>query len=452
MWIRSIIVGLVVGGVLGFSGPASPDMLIRLKNGKIIRLPYDSQDVETVVFVDDSGKEIELKPDHPRKASSPEPGVSARKPTTALPLRPGLPPCPVDICVGDMWSDGLSHTADLKRRKRHPLPDGAIIYIAPGRYQYSERHHCTVIYGNRLTIHGVSGPDGGRPHIFTRPEIRSHRKSLCGKALWVIGGNDVTVENLVFSGAHVAGDNGAGIRLEGINLTVRNSLFYENDMGILGGPGCNPNKVDQRNRDSFVRIEGSTFKFMRSHNFYVLCVGTLYFIDSITAANGLPADARHDLKGRGKILELGGKHLFKSVSHNVVVENSKFLDTFEDYAGHSSFLIDMSGCGDIRIANSLFMQNSRTDNRTALIHIGTRGCEDAKQGDVPIEISYRNQNRTVRREVFSNIRFENNRFDDEKGLQSFVKLRANWPVVAAHNTINGKQVGLSDLVSVVIKP
>ena len=58
-------------------------------------------------------------------------------------------------------------------------------------------------------------------------------RACAGKAIWVIAGDDVTVENITFSGARVPDQNGAGIRAEGKNLTVRSSRFYDNENGIL---------------------------------------------------------------------------------------------------------------------------------------------------------------------------------------------------------------------------
>ena len=61
-------------------------------------------------------------------------------------------------------------------------------------------------------------------------------RACAGKAIWVIAGDDVVVDNVTFSGARVPDENGAGIRAEGRNLTVRNSRFYDNENGLLAGP------------------------------------------------------------------------------------------------------------------------------------------------------------------------------------------------------------------------
>ena len=107
----------------------------------------------------------------------------------------------------------------------HAARDGDVIEIdAAGDYSGD----VGTIATNRLTVRGV----GDR-----RVRIPANGKHAGGKAIWVIAGNDVTVENIEFSGARVPDRNGAGIRAEGKNLTVRNCRFYDCEDGILGGAG-----------------------------------------------------------------------------------------------------------------------------------------------------------------------------------------------------------------------
>ncbi len=84
------------------------------------------------------------------------------------------------------------------------------------------------IRANRLIVRGV-----GRGRV----KLPAQGHNAGGKAIWVIAGNDVTVENIEFSGARVPDRNGAGLRPEGKNLTVRNCRFYDCENGILGGAG-----------------------------------------------------------------------------------------------------------------------------------------------------------------------------------------------------------------------
>lgn len=76
---------------------------------------------------------------------------------------------------------------------------------------------------NHITLRGVNG----------RARIEAGGAIAQGKGIWVIGGDDVTVENIEFSGAKCASKNGSGIRAEGGSLTIRNCVFRNNEDGIL---------------------------------------------------------------------------------------------------------------------------------------------------------------------------------------------------------------------------
>jgi len=102
--------------------------------------------------------------------------------------------------------------------------DGDTIEIAAGTYPGD----ATTIRANHLTIRGVGSG---------RAKLPAHGKDAGGKAIWVVTGSDLTVENIEFSGARVRDRNGAGIRPEGKNLTVRNCRFYDCENGVLGGNG-----------------------------------------------------------------------------------------------------------------------------------------------------------------------------------------------------------------------
>jgi hypothetical protein len=74
------------------------------------------------------------------------------------------------------------------------------------------------IYANKLTIRGVNG----------RPKIDAGGKNAMGKGTWVVVGNDVVVENVEMFGAKVPDQNGAALRLEGTNFTLRSSFLHDN--------------------------------------------------------------------------------------------------------------------------------------------------------------------------------------------------------------------------------
>jgi hypothetical protein len=100
---------------------------------------------------------------------------------------------------------------------------GDTIEIAAGTYAGD----VATIRTDKLTIRGVGG----------RVKIPAAGKNAGGKAIWVAVANDLVIENIDFSGARVPDHNGAGIRAEGDNLTIRHCGFYDCEDGILGGSG-----------------------------------------------------------------------------------------------------------------------------------------------------------------------------------------------------------------------
>jgi hypothetical protein len=80
-----------------------------------------------------------------------------------------------------------------------------------------------VITQSRLTLRGVG----------VRPVLHAAGQNAEGKALIVVRGGDIRIENLEMRGARVASGNGAGIRLEGGRLQVERCAFFDNEMGLL---------------------------------------------------------------------------------------------------------------------------------------------------------------------------------------------------------------------------
>jgi MYXO-CTERM domain-containing protein len=129
---------------------------------------------------------------------------------------------------------------------------GDTIEIDPGEYV----DDISSIKVGDLTIRGLGG---ARPHL--RATVPPPNK----KGIFVIelGVGPVTVENLEFSGSKISandGNNGAGIRAQGTDLTVRNCYFHDNQNGILAGDGA-------------MTVESSEFAYNGQegyeHNIYV---------------------------------------------------------------------------------------------------------------------------------------------------------------------------------------
>lgn len=120
---------------------------------------------------------------------------------------------PATMIVGP--GERISSLSEAARQAR----DGEVIEIRPGTY----RGQPVVWTQDKLIIRGAG----------ERPVMLADGKSAEGKAIWVVRGGRVLIENVEFRGARVPSLNGAGIRFEKGHLVVRNSAFFDNEMGIL---------------------------------------------------------------------------------------------------------------------------------------------------------------------------------------------------------------------------
>lgn len=202
--------------------------------------------------------------------------------------------------------------------------DGDVIEIdASGNYDGD----VCVIYRNNLTIRGVNG----------RARIDAAGKYAQGKGIWVVAGDNTVVENIEFSGAKVPDRNGAGIRLDSGNLTVRNCVFHHNETGILGG------------FYGRVLIEHSEFYDNgygdgQSHNIY-LNAGVAEFTLRYSAS-------RRAIVG----------HLVKSrAAKNFILYNRLTQET-----GTGSYEIDLPNGGQAYVIGNIVQQGDTTQNRGML--------------------------------------------------------------------------------------
>ncbi len=197
--------------------------------------------------------------------------------------------------------------------------DGDTIEIAAGEYV-----DCTLWTANNLTIRGV----GGRAHI---------RDETCGgKALWIINGENTTIENIEFSGMKVRDKNGAGIRHQGKGLTVRNSYFHDGEEGILGG-GRHPGDV--------ILVEDSEFRRIgragKAHSVYIG-----------------PADKFTLRRSHVSHCVDQGNCVKSRAKHNVISCN-----VIASMEGDSSWELDLPNGGRAEVLNNVIQQGPKSANR-----------------------------------------------------------------------------------------
>ena len=95
--------------------------------------------------------------------------------------------------------------------------DGDVIEVLAGDYRGS-----TVIENRRLTLRGVG-----------KVVVQGDGKVGPGHALWTVRGGEVLLENLEFRGARAQDGGGAGVRMEGGRLTLRQVQLYDNEHGLV---------------------------------------------------------------------------------------------------------------------------------------------------------------------------------------------------------------------------
>ncbi|KQQ86907.1 hypothetical protein ASF77_19010 [Massilia sp. Leaf139] len=206
---------------------------------------------------------------------------------------------------------------------------------------------CT-IYASNLTIRGVNG----------RPKIDAAGKSAQGKAIWVVAGNNINISNVEMYGAKVADRNGAALRLEGTNFTLRNSFLHDNENGILSG----------QNLSSTITLESNEFGHNGygdgySHNVYIGKVAKLYYRYNFSH----DAHVGHNLKTRA-VYNLITYSRFSSLRAG---------ETGSTAAGKPSYEIDVPNAGTTYIVGNVIMQPSSHNNPT-LIAYGEEGAINGK--------------------------------------------------------------------------
>lgn len=233
-----------------------------------------------------------------------------------------------------------------------PVLDAAVWKVGPGR-TYTSPSKVASLVADGDTVEIDAGVYAGEASVWSR-----HRLLLRGsggfaslvapatipnqKAIWVLAGDAIAVDSIEFSQAKVPDRNGAGIRAEGTDLTVRRSWFHDNENGILGGKG-------------HVRVEDSRFERNGygdglSHNLYISNC------DTFTLARSWSRLARvgHEVKSRAKVNVIEG---------NWIGNESE---------GTASYEIDLPNGGHALVSGNVIQQGAKTEN-SAMVSYGAEG-------------------------------------------------------------------------------
>lgn len=226
----------------------------------------------------------------------------------------------------------ITRVAEAARRAK----DGDVVEIEAGIYL----NDVASWRQNNLTIRAVGG----------RARIEVSGRSAEGKAIWVIKGNNVTVENMEFAGARVPDRNGAGIRHEGGNLTVRNSLFEHNEMGLLT---ANIAKA-------VLEVEGSEFCGNRGDEAHKLTdPGHQIYVGTI----------RRFVLRDSYVHQGAFGHLVKSRARENHITYNRMTD---EYGGRASYELEFPNGGIAYVIGNIIQQAPASDD-PAVVRMGAEG-------------------------------------------------------------------------------
>ncbi|QQS27792.1 MAG: right-handed parallel beta-helix repeat-containing protein [Sphingobacteriales bacterium] len=234
-----------------------------------------------------------------------------------------------------IWKVGATRTYTLPSQVASLVNHGDTIEIDAGLYE----SNVAVWTRHNLVFKGKGG----------MAVLNSNGNSAESKAIWVIKGNNNTVENIEFTGCAVPDQNGAGIRLEGTDLTIRHCYFHHNQMGILAGS----------NTSSNVLIEYSEFAYHGegaggfSHNVYINHLNSLTFRYNYS---------HHSITG----------HTLKSRAHNNYIYYNRIGDEAD---GASSYNIDLPNGGRSFVIGNI-VQQAQTSPNSTIITYGAEGLSN----------------------------------------------------------------------------
>jgi hypothetical protein len=217
--------------------------------------------------------------------------------------------------------------------------DGDRIVFDPGVYR-----DCAIWPASHLTVEARLAPRAANRTVMTQTIVTG---GACGdRALFYFLGHDITVRGINFQHARDSSHTGAGILMEGDNLTVENATFVNNENGILtgGSPG------------SVVRVRNVWFQGNGS------CAGPCAHALYVGARI-----ARLEVSGCA-FLDTHVGHSIKSRAISTLVRDSRIDD---GATGTSSYQIELPDGGDAEIINNEIHKGALSENKEVAISIGT---------------------------------------------------------------------------------
>lgn len=239
---------------------------------------------------------------------------------------------PQQTTSGNVIKVGPSHGIRSLSTAAALAKDGDTVEIEAG--DYAGELAIAIWKQDNLTIRGAGG----------RPRLKAAGASTEGKAIWVVRGGRITIENIEFTDARVPDKNGAGIRFEKGHLLVRNCRFIDNENGVLSGGG----NLDLDIENSEFGHNGAGDGY--SHNLYVGAIRKL----RVTGSYFHHARAGHLLKSRA--------------AENHILYNRLTDET----GGRASYELEFPSGGLAYVIGNIIEQSKATENPN-IVSFGAEG-------------------------------------------------------------------------------
>jgi hypothetical protein len=178
-----------------------------------------------------------------------------------------------------------------------------------------------------------------------------------GKAALVIRAGKATVDGIIFRNMRVGDGNGAGIRIEIGDLTVRNAMFLDSQEGILGSSDL-PHKIV---------IDRSTFSGLGQCDETPDCAHSVYL-----GGSGGDVTITNSRFERGR-----GGHYVKLRLPRVTITDNSFDDT---QGSKTNYMIDLPNGGTGLIARNTFVQGKAKENWTGFIVVAAESRSFSSAG------------------------------------------------------------------------
>ena len=238
-----------------------------------------------------------------------------------------------------IWQVGSAQTYTLPSAVKNLVNDGDTIYIDGGIYSND------AVKWIKKNLKFIGLGTSGNPTV-----MQNTGDIANGKGIWVFEQPGVSdnayIENITFDGAQVSdgnGGNGAGIRYQSANLTIKNCIFKNCQNGILEGGSYSGSNViiedSEFDNNGYAGSDGSLFGY--EHHIYIsantdtLIVRNCYF---------------HDIRGEGNSLKTRAQRNY--ILYNLI----------DEAAGYGSWELNLAQGGLCVVVGNVIIQGTSGAN------------------------------------------------------------------------------------------